>query len=94
MFSKDLPWLMYGFGDADKPIKMGNISSAASDMARIFIYSFKILLLYLCPSVTKYWMCVSAVPVAGFCCAALSQTLLGRDKILMLCFARRRPWIW
>jgi hypothetical protein len=23
VFSKDLPWLMYGFGDADKPIKVG-----------------------------------------------------------------------
>jgi len=21
VFSKDLPWLMYGFGDADKPLK-------------------------------------------------------------------------
>jgi hypothetical protein len=23
VFSKDLPWLMYGFGDADKPLKVG-----------------------------------------------------------------------
>lgn len=22
VFSKDLPWLMYGFGDADKPLKV------------------------------------------------------------------------
>jgi hypothetical protein len=24
VFSKDLPWLMYGFGDADKPLKVGH----------------------------------------------------------------------
>jgi hypothetical protein len=27
VFSKDLPWLMYGFGDADKPIKVGAVDT-------------------------------------------------------------------
>jgi hypothetical protein len=36
VFFKDLPWLMYGFGDADKPIKVitgqKNCSQARSDL--------------------------------------------------------------
>lgn len=28
VFSRDLPWLMYGFGDADKPLKVGWIAVA------------------------------------------------------------------
>jgi hypothetical protein len=30
VFSKDLPWLMYGFGDADKPLKVGDGGTAAA----------------------------------------------------------------
>lgn len=41
VFSKDLPWLMYGFGDADKPLKVGwgavsGSAGAASDPAAIY----------------------------------------------------------
>jgi hypothetical protein len=30
VFAKDLPWLMYGFGDADKPLKVSESFSAGT----------------------------------------------------------------
>lgn len=44
VFSKDLPWLMYGFGDADKPLKVGEGGKAT--MAQGGVH--KLLLLDMC----------------------------------------------
>jgi hypothetical protein len=32
VFAKDLPWLMYGFGDADKPIKVCLLKACAFNL--------------------------------------------------------------
>ena len=64
-FSKDLPWLMYGFGDADKPLKVRkgqhhHTLLGVLQLSKCSMTAF--LLLQLLRFECKHWMAVVQLP--------------------------------